>query len=252
MDMRCRGVREQLSARLDGEDDPAERAAVDSHLRACAECQRWFEGAARVTRMARTEVAQPTPDLVAAALAARPTSRVTGLRLVLRATLATIGLGQIALAIAAFGGAGGGAESAQLAGANLAHYANEFAAWNLALGVGFLWIAWRVGRAPGLAPTLAVFVVVLTALEVIDAVRGHVDALRVLSHSLVQVGFVVVLALMARRLGGDGWLPGVWLRRRGSSARPTPSSRDRSDAASTSHEEDGDSGLRPSARRNVA
>jgi Putative zinc-finger len=47
--VRCEQCREALSARLDGEDDPDERAEVDTHLAECDECRRWVDEAAAVT-----------------------------------------------------------------------------------------------------------------------------------------------------------------------------------------------------------
>ncbi|MPZ00017.1 MAG: hypothetical protein GEU97_18905 [Actinophytocola sp.] len=73
--MTCEECREQLSARLDGEETPCLRADVDAHLAACDACREWQDAAARVTRLARMAVARPGPDLVDAVLAARPARR---------------------------------------------------------------------------------------------------------------------------------------------------------------------------------
>jgi hypothetical protein len=43
---------------------------VDAHLKTCAACRRFANDAAHVTRLARTAVAAPEPDVVAAVLAA--------------------------------------------------------------------------------------------------------------------------------------------------------------------------------------
>jgi predicted anti-sigma-YlaC factor YlaD len=82
-----------------------------------------------------------------------------------------------------------------LEGASIAHFAHESAAWNLALGVGFLCIAWRSSRTSGMVPTLATFVAVLTALVVLDVVAGRVDPERFLLHGLVLLGLILVIAL---------------------------------------------------------
>lgn len=66
----CTQCKEFFSARLDSEDSEVEREAIDTHFMICAAC-RWFaEGAARVTRLARTAVASEEPDLVEVVLAA--------------------------------------------------------------------------------------------------------------------------------------------------------------------------------------
>src|SRR5438445_4718848 len=148
MSVLCLDCRDELSARLDGEDAPRTRAAVDAHLDTCAECRRWFDDAARVTRLARTGLAHSTPDLVEAVRAGSPVARGAWLRVALRVLLALAGVGQLALAAVQIvgdqvdgghAGHGGG----ELAGASMLHFAHESAAWNLALGVGFPWVAWR-------------------------------------------------------------------------------------------------------------
>jgi hypothetical protein len=58
--MRCEQCREALSARLDGEDTPAERVDADRHMNGCPACQRWFDDAAKVTRLARMSLATTT------------------------------------------------------------------------------------------------------------------------------------------------------------------------------------------------
>jgi hypothetical protein len=54
----CDACREELSAELDGEGDPARRDAVRAHLAGCPACERWREQAAVVTRLVRTGPAQ--------------------------------------------------------------------------------------------------------------------------------------------------------------------------------------------------
>lgn len=207
--MTCEKCREQLSARLDGEETPGLRADVDAHLAACAACREWQNAAARVTRLARMAVARPGPDLVDAVLAARPARRRNRLRLGLRVALAVLGAGQLLIAALTLLGVTAWAHPGDT------HLSHEFAAWNLALGVGFLWIAFRAATPAGLVPTLATFVLVLTVLEVVDVVSGHVELVRVLSHALVQAGLVVVVALAGRP-------DGRWFRRRLPRLGPEP------------------------------
>jgi predicted anti-sigma-YlaC factor YlaD len=218
MGVLCADYREELSARLDGEDDPRARPGVDAHLETCAVCRAWFDDAARITRMARTGPAQRTPDLVDAVGAHAPVPPARWLRRVLRALLVLAGAGQLVLAGVQIVPDGVRDEGAAMDGASLLHFAHESAAWNLALGVGFLWVAWRVARAPGLVPTLTAFVVVLSALTGLDFAAGHVDLARLSSHALVLIGYAAVLALTARTTGGDGFFPHAG--RRGQRSRP--------------------------------
>jgi hypothetical protein len=114
-----------------------------------------------------------------------------------------------------------------LEGASIAHLAHESAAWNLALGVGFLWIAWRSSRTSGMVPTLAAFVAVLAALVALDVVAGRVDPERFLLHGLVVLGLILVLVLdQLPRPTGDA-APGVpaWGQRRSRLSRPADPAR---------------------------
>jgi predicted anti-sigma-YlaC factor YlaD len=66
----CEMCREALSARLDGEQEPASPAAVDEHLSRCPACRRWEAEATKLTRALRVRPVVETPDLVAAVLSA--------------------------------------------------------------------------------------------------------------------------------------------------------------------------------------
>ncbi|HEY2765000.1 MAG TPA: zf-HC2 domain-containing protein [Pseudonocardiaceae bacterium] len=217
--MDCTNWREALSARLDGEESVAERAAIDAHLDSCAGCRQFADHAARVTRLARTTVAADAPDVVDAVLAVAPRSnrphRVTALRVL----LGMVGLAQLAVSsgwmLAMHTGPAANAD-VRMEGASLQHFAHESAAWNLALGVGFCWVAWRSSRTSGVVPTLTTFVVVLTALVMFDVVNGSVDSSRLLMHGLVMAGLVLVIVLDRWRPPAGGTVPGgtSWLRHR--------------------------------------
>lgn len=217
----CTQCKEALSARLDSEESVTERGTIDAHLVSCAAC-RWFaDEAARVTRLARTTVATPEPDVVEAVLAAAPRSRRPPLVTVLRVLLGLVGLAQIELAIIgmlAAHNSGQGAQGIVLQGASVAHFAHESAAWNLALGVGFLWVARRSSRTSGMVPTLVTFVAVLTVLVVMDAIAGGVDVARLLGHGLVLLGLILVILLDRLPKPAGSTVPGtpvVWQRRWG-------------------------------------
>jgi predicted anti-sigma-YlaC factor YlaD len=171
------------------------------------------------------------------------------LRLTLRALLALAGVGQLVLAGVQIVGDGGRGEGAGMDGASMLHFAHESAAWNLALGVGFVWVAWRVARAPGLVPTLTAFVVVLSALTGLDFASGHVDAARLSSHALVLVGYAAVLALTARATGGDGFFPHA--RRRAEHSRPADGGQ-MVTAGASGTDEQGGTDLRPTAHHEAA
>jgi predicted anti-sigma-YlaC factor YlaD len=208
----CTQCKEALSARLDGEESEEERGAIDAHLATCAACCRFADDAARITRLARTAVATEEPDLVEAVLAAAPRSRRPQLITALRVLLGLVGLAQAGVALVGMLSAhtsDPGVQGVVLQGTSVAHFAHESAAWNLALGVGFLWVAWRSSRTSGMVPTLTTFVAVLTVLVVVDASAGGVDVARFLGHGLVVLGLILVIVLDRLPKPAGGTAPGV-------------------------------------------
>lgn len=196
--MGCEQWREVLSAYLDNEVDRSEGRLVEAHLADCADCRRWLDRAAAVTRLARTSLVGATPDLSGVVLETAYARRGRLAR-ALRVALAGVGGLQLALGLAHVGqGPAGGTHSSH--GATPWHLWHESAAWNVALGAGFLFVALRRSRPGGLLPTLTPFVVMLALLSVNDLVIGRVEASRLLSHGFVLAGYLLVLALAWRGL----------------------------------------------------
>lgn len=191
MDVDCETCREALSARLDGEAEPAPAAEVDAHLSQCAGCARWQAQAQALTRSIRVRPAQPAPDLVESVLAAAPPRHTA---LTPRLALAAVAIVQLWLALAQLLT---GATSGHTGHGLSDHLFNEGAAWNLALGIGLLAAAVRAHRAAGLLPTLGGFVAVLLAFSVHDLLDGTATTTRVISHLPLAAG-LVLLHLVAR------------------------------------------------------
>lgn len=249
--MRCDICREAISARLDGEEHPGESSEIDAHLETCAGCRRFADQAAHVTRLARTRIADPGPDLVAGVLAAAPTARWRRRTAVLRVALGVIGLGQLAVAVAGIVAVGTatGHGTIVVGGASAAHFAHESAAWNLALAVGFLYVALRPPRVTGLVPVIGSFVGMLAALSALDVVvGGRVDPARLVSHLLVLAGLILLLALQHRTGGGGSRTPAAT-----APAGPAGTSGPQpSPAPRGVHGDDDGDGLRPTARHRAA
>lgn len=188
--MECQHFREALSARLDGESSPVSEAVLDQHVRGCAGCDRWRDAAGRLRRSMNVRAAPPVPDLTARILARAP---LRGARLRIgRIALGVAGAGQVALAVVqVFGGADGAMGHEPM----LTHLTHEGAAWNLALGVGFLLSALRPAAARGQLPLVAGFVLVLAALSAADLVQGRVDSHRLLTHLLAAAGVALLYAV---------------------------------------------------------
>jgi predicted anti-sigma-YlaC factor YlaD len=194
--MRCEQCREALSARLDDEDIPAERAEAEAHLAGCSQCRAWLDSAARVNRLVRLRVAGEPPTLDEKVVAAAPGPGRARLAAALRAVLGVLGGLQLLLGLAEVSGSTPGLHNHVLAVATGAtHLSNESAAWNVAVGAGFLWIALHRRRSAGLIPVLSAFVGFLALLSVNDYLTARVDPTRLLSHILLVAGYLITLAL---------------------------------------------------------
>lgn len=225
----CSVVRESISATFDGELAPLDEATVGGHVDQCAACQRWEADLALVSRQLRlqpvlapaaapiavpdgvpsadtadtADTADPVErertdqrpdlaDLITDQLAAqqlRGRQRLARQRLS-RVLLAIVGVLQLALSIAQLLGAA--TMTHPMAGAG-EHLSNESAAWNLALGAGFVVAAGLPRLARGLLPTLAAFLAVLTVVSAVDLWQGNASAGRVTSHVLVLLGALLLL-----------------------------------------------------------
>lgn len=212
-----------LSAQLDGEDDLALRPAVDEHLAGCAGCREWLDRAAAVNRLTRTGPVATVPDLTAAILAALPAAsekapekapeerprrwwRIPAAA-VLYVALGVVGTVQLILGLTQVGG-GASAGHAHLGlSATPGHLWHESAAWNVAVGAGYLFIALRRTRPTGLVPMLTAFVAMLLLLSITDLTGGRVDVARLVGHGFVILGYFLVVAL-SRGAGGVERPPG--------------------------------------------
>jgi predicted anti-sigma-YlaC factor YlaD len=206
--MGCEQWREVLSAQLDGEETPAEQAAAQDHLAGCDDCRAWFDQAAAVTRRARLSVTVAGDDLTDAVLDALPMPAPGRLRdrivLTLRVMLGLMGALQLVLGLAQIGrGVTAGHDHAAGALAS-GHLWHESAAWNVAVGAGFLFVAARRTPPTGLVPMLSAFVATLVLLSVNDLVTGRVDTTRLVSHGFLLAGYAIVVAMSRPRLRPDG------------------------------------------------
>jgi predicted anti-sigma-YlaC factor YlaD len=251
--MRCEDCRDAISARMDGEDPGVDPGVVELHLDGCADCRAFSERAAQVTRLARIRPAEDLPDVLPGLLAAldagesRPAPRRTWrsiARDAVRAALAVLAVGQLALALSGIVAAlGGQVGTDQLGGASMTHFSHESAAWNLAIGVAFGWAASGAARrAGGLVPVIGAFVALLVALSALDLLVGNVTAGRLVGHLPVIVG--LVLLLLHARLGRDGGGTAV--------ASPDDGTGGRHGDAELGDGRFGDGGLQPSAHHRAA
>ena len=193
-----------VSAQLDGEDDPADRPLVEEHLAGCAGCRQWLGRAATVNRLAGTGVGVPGPDLTGAILAAAP-KRQGRMVAALFLALAGVGAVQLILGLAQVAGSDTGDHVHGGLGATAGHLWHESAAWNVAVGAGYLFLALRRCRPTGLVPMLSAFVGMLLLLSINDLTAARVDGTRLVSHGFVILGYILVVALS--RVGGGPAVP---------------------------------------------
>lgn len=206
--MDCERCQEALSARLDGEPEGASEEWTRAHLEACVDCRNWERQAFALTRSLRLRPAEKAPDLAAGVLEQIPARRVRVPWW--RVALAIVAFAQIVLGLAQVLGWDGGMASAH--GAMGTHLFDESTAWNLAVGLGMGWVAWRVRAAGGVLPLLGSFLVVLAWFCVRDLIAGDVTVARVASHGLLAVGFALMLVVYKRNsrphrpasVGGQG------------------------------------------------
>ncbi len=203
----CDAYRELLSARLDGEATPSETAVAETHVATCRACRQWYETAATVTRMVRVQAVTAGPDVVDAVLPAAPGAGRARLAFGLRVVLGVLGAAQLMLggyqAVMVVAGDGGGHADTMISGATMGHLWHESAAWNIAVGAAFLWVAARRTRPAGIVPILTVFVAMLVVLSAADVIAGRVGAARLATHSFMIAGYLVLLALSRPSLSVD-------------------------------------------------
>ncbi|MGH3621620.1 MAG: zf-HC2 domain-containing protein [Sciscionella sp.] len=188
LSVNCKTCREALSARIDGEPEPAE--AVDRHLASCSACRSWYARAEHLRRTMALHAAPPVPDLTTSILERTPAP--TGERWPARIALGVVAIAQLTLATAQLLGAAEGLPIQQDSGFMTGHLTRESAAWNLAVGIGLMWAALRTRAAAGQLPLLTGFVLVLTAISTADLFGGDVTVARVLSHLPVVLGLLLL------------------------------------------------------------
>ncbi|MEX5710049.1 zf-HC2 domain-containing protein [Parafrankia sp. FMc6] len=199
--MGCETWREALSARLDGEEPGVSAALVDAHLERCPACAAWQREAA-LLRGAAVHTAShdtPSPDFTHLAGLARP--RTSPLFVCLRLGLAALGFAQLALGLLQVLGVGpfhvalAPTHHGMTGVTHTEHLSHESAAWNLAVGIGFLAAAARRAIADGLVPLLTAFVGLLGLLSINDITRGEVSADRLLTHTVLLAGYLLIVTL---------------------------------------------------------
>lgn len=190
----CDQFREEVSARFDGEPATLTDENLRSHVAECESCAEWeprFVATARRLRV-RPVVAPPDiTDAVLTAMASR-TDRVW------RIALIALGALQIVLGLSQFFFAGWGHAGHDLGADWSSHLFDEGAAWNVAIGAGFVWAGRRSDRDGSLLAPFGVFSILITILVIRDLVLGVVPPSRVLSHLPLLIGTALLFGMSIR------------------------------------------------------
>lgn len=188
----CARYRDAISARFDGEDPGRPEPELDAHLKRCPACAA-FAAALAIPTLGAGVRPEPAVDRTAAILAAlgradqeatSTSSALAGLRFAL-ALLGVVAIGVAGVAMVA------GDPSVP------AHTSRHVAAFEIALGVGFLTAALRPRTAVGLLPLVATLGLLIVAGAVHDVASGAVGGGGEAQH-VVEIAGVLVLWLIVR------------------------------------------------------
>ncbi|MFI5955128.1 zf-HC2 domain-containing protein [Cryptosporangium sp. NPDC051539] len=195
--MQCAQIRVALSALADGEDPGTDRAALDTHLAECAECRAWRAAAVDATAAAGVRWREAdVPDLTATVLAAVAADRAPRTKApsmvhagVLRWALGFSAIAQLLLALPAL--------IAEPGSSGAVHTGREMASFDVAVAIGFLFVAGRPAWARALVPVAVALAGCLLVTSSIDIVDGAAQFGHELNHLLAGVQ-ALLLWLLAR------------------------------------------------------
>lgn len=172
MNMDCAEARILISADLDGQlDDPI---ALRSHLGECADCRSWRERAASLPR-----APHPVPG---------ESAYPRGF-LAFRWVRFSLGWAGALLVVWNLPGVFDTVDRLYQ------HLWRHQHAFGIALGLTFLFVAWRPDRAYGLVPIAATFTIALSTAAVVDLVGGSTPVERELKHLVEIIGLGFLWAL---------------------------------------------------------
>ena len=197
--MRCDGIREAISARIDGEDPGVPDDAIEAHLATCTACRSWQQRAHAMTRRARLGGRFLERDLTAQVLAAIPPEpagrrHATGRGgMTRRAGLAAVAAAQLAITVPLL--ILGHDHDAGL------HAAHELGAFDLALAIAFAVGAVRPALSAGLAWPCAIAAAALAGTAIADVIAGQAFGADEAQH-LIAVAGAVLLCWQARTVSG--------------------------------------------------
>lgn len=193
----CDRIREELSARLDGEPSALAETEISGHLDGCVGCTAWLDAAQQL----RTLPTPATPDLTGSILTAvradearRGAQRTRALST--RWALALLSLVQLAISgpVLLFGHD----HTAPI------HVAHEVGSFDAALAIGLLLAAIKPRFAAGMLPLVAAITGMLLITAASDVVTGRTLVSSEAPHLLDVFGLMLMARLAAT---SGGWTP---------------------------------------------
>lgn len=175
----CDDAHELVSADLDGELEPADRAGLDAHLQTCESCRDYQEDAHALRRALRVRVVDDDPE---DATTIDVVGSLQGVS-VLRWALFVIGGTLVILNVPAIVSADGSAA---------AHLHRHDGVFGTALGIAMIAVAVRPHRAIGLIPLTSAITVLMAIAAAADLVSGNAQPLGEAIH-VVEFGGLVCL-----------------------------------------------------------
>jgi predicted anti-sigma-YlaC factor YlaD len=171
--MECDAARLAISDSIDGGAPIGEN--VLHHLTHCAACRSWQEAAHRLRRATMHPVAASAPPQI-------PVPRLPerfAFHRWIRFALAWAALLLIVGHVVAMFSTGTGSSI---------HLERHQAAFDVALGLAFLFVAWRPDRAYGMVPFAAAFTFALSVSALIDLINGASTLVRESQHLIELAG----------------------------------------------------------------
>jgi predicted anti-sigma-YlaC factor YlaD len=199
--MQCAQIRVALSATHDGEEPGVDREEVAAHLVGCDECQAWRSAAQGVTQVVMAGAPAQAPDLTArvlAAVAADPAATAARTVVTPKPSFAHPGVLRWALGISAV---------VQLllalpsmlvdptSGNTALHAGREMASFDVAVAIGFLFVAARPAWARALVPVAVALAGCLLLTSTMDVSDGAAQFGHELNHLLAGVQAVLLWGL---------------------------------------------------------
>lgn len=180
MRMECEDARNGISAAID--DNRPVVAVIEAHLEKCDSCRRWQDAAHRLRRATLHSVAEDESVPVAVSGLPRGFNAHRWVRFALAWAAALLIVWNIVDMFSA--GAG-----------TAIHLERHQAAFDVALGLAFLFVAWRPDRAYGMVPFAVTFTAALSGAAIIDLLNGASTLGRESAHLIELAGLGLLWVL---------------------------------------------------------